>query len=230
MSRRIPGGGVTQNPFGPQWVGQKPGAESVGEQVRDQLFSGKKPEPINSDNALVDRLMSELHSYRKKLAKLVGDQASDYDLQLARSTIAMIDDEGLIYVGKEFLLEQAEQLDIRVGVLAHEIGHRPKRWREYLEQPPVDKAEMEELCRFEETRADWFSGFALAQLGLNCEPLCEFLQTIQRHPHPEYFPAELRGKTIREAFHAGERRTQDMKKFFPQMAHTRSIKTDLGSG
>jgi hypothetical protein len=121
-------------------------------------------------------------------------------------------------------------LDVRVGVLAHEIGHRPKRWREYLEKPPVNKAEMEELCRFEETRADWFSGFALAQLGMSYKPLCQFLETVQTHPHPEYFPAQLRAETIKEAFESGARKTQSMKKFFPEMARARGIKTDLGTG
>jgi hypothetical protein len=230
MSKRIPGGGVTQNPFGPQWVGQKPNAESVGEQVQSQLFGSKKPQPISSDDPLIDRLMGELHAFRKKLAGLVGDEPADYDLQLARGTIAMIDDQGLIYIGREFLMQNAQQRDVRVGVLAHEIGHRPKRWREYLKEPPVDKSQMEELCRFEETRADWFSGYALAQLGMDYEPLCRFLETVQTLPHPEYFPAELRAKTIKEAFDSGTRRSQSLKKFFPELARARGIKGDLGTG
>lgn len=230
MSRRIPGGGISQNPFGTQWVGQKPSAESVGEQVKQQLFGGKKPKPVTSDDPVIDRLMGEMHAYRKKLARLIGDKETDYDLQLAQGTIAMIDDDGLIYIGADFLVNHAKSRAVRIGVLAHEIGHRPKRWREYLEQPPVTKSEMEELCRFEETRADWFSGYALAQLGMPFEPLCDFLREVQTQPHPEYFPAELRKETIREAFESGKRRTSNMQKFFPGMMRARGAKGDLGTG
>lgn len=230
MSVRVPGGGVTKNPFGAQWVGNKAEAQSVGEQVQDSLFGGKKPEVVDSDDALIDRLMAEMHAYRKRLARLVGDQPDDYDLALAASTIAMIDDSGLVYVGLEFLRAYADVREVRIGVLAHEIGHRPKRWNEYKQHAPVSKEQMEDMCRLEETRADYFAGFALGQFGIECEPLCEFLVSIETTPHPEYLAAPLRAKTIREGFESGERRVSDVRKFFPELARFTSAKGDLGTG
>ena len=230
MATRVPGGGVTQNPFGSQWVGGNREAQSVGEQIQGSLFGRPKPQVIDSDDAVVNRLMAQMHGFRKKLARLAGDQPSDYDLALARSTIAMIDEEGLIYVGKQFLLEHEEAVDVRVGVIAHEIGHRPQRWKEYRQTPPTTRAEAEDLCRLEETRADYFAGFALAQLGRDCEPLCEFLLRIEDQPHPEYFPAELRAKTIREGFEVGHRKAENLNKFFPELARMTAAKGDLGTG
>jgi len=196
--------------------------------MQQSLFGKNKPQIIDSDDALTDRLMAELHAFRKKLARLAGDAPSDYDLTLAEGTIAMIDSQGLIYVGQKFLLSADK--DTRIGVLAHEIGHRPQRWNEYRQEMPRNREELEDLCRLEETRADYFAGFAMAQLGLQCEPLCEFLLDIEEGPHPEYFPAELRGKTIREGFEIGARKSANLKKFFPELARMTSPKGDLGVG
>ena len=67
-----------------------------------------------------------------------------------------------------------EEEDVLVGVLAHEMGHRPKRWGEYMEEPPVSRRAS--LRRHEETRADIFCAKALAELGLQVEPLVAFLK------------------------------------------------------
>lgn len=230
MATRVPGGGVTKNPFGPTWVGGKDAPENLGDQVQDSLFGRRKPDVLDDDDPEITALMARLHVYRKKLARLVGDHEDDYDLVLATGTIASVDSSGLIYIGREFLLGHADSVDTHVGVIAHEIGHRPKRWAEYRAERPQTVEELADLCRLEETRADYFSGFALGQLGFDCEPLCEFLHAIQVHPHPEYFSAELRAKTIREAFASGKRRKANMKKFFPEFARMTSASGDLGGG
>lgn len=230
MTTRVPGGGVARNPFGPSWVQGKETPDSVGEQVQDSLFGKKKPKVLDQDDADCATLMARLHVYRRKLAKLVGDPAEDYDLLLAEGTIASIDSQGVIYVGKRFLLGAAEDLDLQVGVLAHEIGHRPKRWEAYRAEAPTTQEELDDLCRLEETRADYFAGFALSQLQLRPESLCAFLAQVQQHPHPEYFSAELRAKTIREGFGAGSRRQRNVKKFFPELARMTSASMDLGDG
>ncbi len=230
MATRVPGGGVAKNPFGPTWVGGKEQAQSLGDQVQDSLFGRPKPPVLDEDDVEISALMARLHVYRKKLARLVGDAESDYDLCLSAGTIAAIDGEGMIYVGREFLLGKAEEVDTQVGVIAHEIGHRPKRWNEYREARPQTQAELADLCRLEETRADYFAGHALAQLGFECEPLCAFLIGMQVHPHPEYFSADLRAKTIREAHAAGLRKKTNLKKFFPELARMTSASGDLGDG
>lgn len=230
MSLRVPGGGVGRNPFGVQAPTGKPATESLGEQIQDSLFGKKKPPVLDQDDADCASLMARLQPFRKKLTRMIGDKESDYRLLLAAGTIAMIDREGTIYIGKSFLLSTAEQLPLQVGILAHEIGHRPRRWDEYRSAAPQSRAEAEDLCKLEETRADFFSGFALAQLKLPCEPLCAFLERIQDQPHPEYFSAPLRAKTIREGFELGRGQAATLKRMFPDAARMLLPEHDLGSG
>lgn len=170
MSTRIPGGGVSgRNPFGPVWTGAKDPIRTVGEQVQDALFGKPKPRVLDQDDADTVGQMARLNGYKGRLARLAGDRDEDYRLLLADGTIAMIDEKGTVYVGKQFLLAQADRPDVLVGVLAHEIGHRPRRWEEYRQQQKLSREEHEQVCRTEETRADYFCGRALAELGLPCE-------------------------------------------------------------
>lgn len=228
---RIQGGGLSaKNPFGPTWARGTGEARTVGEQVAHDLFGKPKPKVLDPDDADVAAQMARLHAYRKKLARLAGDEEDDYDLVLADGTIAMIDAEGRIYVGKRFLLDHADDVAVQVGVLAHEIGHRPKRWRAHREERKLDKAERDALCRVEETRADYFAGRALAALGMPCDPLCAFLLVVAQHPHPEYFDARARAEVVREGFADGTRKDAALKAMFPELARMRSAKGDLGSG
>lgn len=226
---RVNGGGVaTRNPFGPTFAGKAKGAEDLGQQVQQELFGKKKPKELDED-ADTAAQMARLHAYKGKLARLAGDEDTDYSLTLAEGTIAMIDANGKIFVGRRFLLDHMDNVDLLVGVLAHEIGHRPKRWAEYKTQPQ-SRAELHELCRLEETYADFFAGRALAELGMNPEPICAFLEALEDGPHPEYFPAVVRGNVIREGFTDGKRKADTRKKMFPELAKRMSPKLDLGTG
>ncbi len=232
-TNRISGGLSGRNPFGQVSARRQQGptrSESVGQQVQTSLFGKKKPQTLDVDDAVTAAQMARLHGYRKRLARLVGDEEDDYDLTLAAGTIAMIDAHGLIYIGKRFLLAHTEQLDVLVGVLAHEIGHRPKRWSEYKAEQALSKEDMEKLCRVEETRADYFAGRALAELGLTEAPLCDFLLDVADTPHPEYFPAHIRAEVIREGFTDGRRQSTNRAKFFPELARATGGKFDLGTG
>jgi len=159
---------------------------------------------------------------------MADDNEQDYDIALAQSTIAMIDAHGTIYMGLEFLMANKEHPEIILGALAHEIGHQPKRWKEYKQEHSLSKEDMELICRHEETRADIFAGTALAELGLSCEPMIEFLQAIEEGPHPEYFPAETRGEIIREAHQNRYYRQKNRRKIFPEFDRMTSIKGHLG--
>ena len=228
---RVTGGGVsTRNPFGPAWAKGAEKADSLGQQVQQELFGKKKPRELD-DDADTAAQMARLHAYKGKLARLAGDDENDYSLALAEGTIAMIDATGKIFVGKRFLLANADNVDLLVGVIAHEIGHRPKRWSEYRQSQPQTRAELHELCRLEETYADFFAGRALAELGMNAEPICAFLLALDDEgPHPEYFPANLRADVIREGFTDGKRKSDTRKKMFPELAKRVSPKLDLGTG
>ena len=232
MSQRIDAGISTQlNPFGPQWPTNK-GAEqiqTVGKQVQQTLFGRAKPPVL--DPALFPQLAEQLrllNRYRKKLATMAGDEEDDYNLVLADGTIAMIDEEGTIFVGADFLQAFAENEAVLVGVLAHEIGHRPKRWDEYRTQRQLSREELEMLCRHEETRADIFAGKALAEMGLSSEPLEKFLIDIEDKPHREYFPARVRAEVIRDA-HAGRvYQAKARKSTFPDYHRMTNAKGHLG--
>ena len=130
------------------------------------------------------KTMAKLGRMKGKLATMLGDESEEYELHLADGTIGMIDDQGRIFLGAKFLMDYQDEEDVLVGVLAHEMGHRPKRWGEYMEEPPKSREELEALCRHEETRADVFCAKALAELGLKVEPLVAFLEKVQTTPHP----------------------------------------------
>ena len=91
---------------------------------------------------------------------LHGDEVIAYDPQLLRQ------------IGGQFGPEAA------LGVLAHEVGHG---W--FGDQVPNWMFDWSD-----ERRADYFAGRALARLGLDCEPLQDFLRgTVAgwQHPHGE---------------------------------------------
>ena len=190
----------------------------LGEQIQQTLFS--RPRPLELDEAQFPELheiLRVLNRYRRKLSVMAGDGDEDYSLVLAQDTIAAIDEHGTIFMGASFLMTFQHQLEVPVGAMAHEIGHRPKRWRELRYQTPRDltNAEREALCRTEETRADIFAGKGLAELNMPCEPLVAFLMAVSIHPHPEYLPAEDRAKVIREAYAARLYRADNRRKTFP---------------
>lgn len=201
----------------------------VGQQIQKALFGKAKP-PI-LDIAHFPHLaeqMRTLRKYKKKFAVMAGDDDEDYELVLADGTIAMVDESGRIYVGAKFLEYCKDKPEILLGVLAHEIGHRPKRWNQYRDRKQLTQGQLEAMCRHEETRADLFAGKALAEMGLDWEPLAEFLLELEDKPHPEYFPATVRAQVLKEAHTGREYRSENRKKIFPAFDRMTSPKGHLG--
>jgi hypothetical protein len=230
---RIEGSSITStlNPFSHQTrdTQQAAKAPTVGSQVQQVLFGKAKPPLL--DPALFPQLAEQLQllrKYKKKLATMAGDSDDEYSLYLADGTIAMIDAEGRIFVGAEFLATCTNLPEVLVGVLAHEIGHRPKRWKQYKSQRQLSQQELHRLCRHEETRADIFAGKALAEMELDCQPLITFLLQLEQGPHPDYFPAETRGEIIRESHQNRRYRTNARKNLFPDYHRLTSPKGHLG--
>lgn len=234
MSRRIEGGlGSQLNPFGPQWPTSKDASQipSVGEQVQRALFN--RPQPLVLDPAKFPMLAEQmrlLNRFKKKLAQLAGDEDEDYTINLADGPIAQIDEHGNIFMGAQFLFAAKNNPELMVGVLAHEIGHRPRRWKDYKVRKDLTKEQLEALCRHEETRADLFSGRALAELDMSAEPLAQFLlnQPDVATPHPEYFPAEVRAQVIRDAHMSRGYALESRKKLFPDYERMHSPKGHIG--
>jgi len=228
---RISGGLSTNlNTLGPQVSsGKAAEAPPVGKQVQNALFG--RPKPTVLDPAQFPHLSEQLKllaRYKKKLAVMAGDDEDDYELVLADGTIAMIDEQGNIYVGAGFLQAAKDMPELMVGVLAHEIGHRPKRWNEYRTKRQLTREELEMLCRYEETRADIFAGKALAEMEMSSEPVEQFLQAIEEKPHPEYFPAEVRAEVIRDAHQGRAYRAKARRGLFPEYDRMTAPKGHLG--
>ena len=203
---------------------QTPGATRhvprLGEQIQISLF--RAPRPALLDPAAHPHLAAWLRAmgrFRRKLAALAGDQDDDYEVRLASGNNAAIDEHGTIYFGAGLGEAFEDMPPVWVGILAHEIGHRPKRWKEGRYQIPRELSyqELQALCRLEETRADAFAGKALAELGMSCEPLVEFLIKTQTRPHPEYLPAEDRARVIRESHSGRAYRIANRRKLFPHL-------------
>lgn len=227
------GGTNLLNPFGPTWLRGKPGADSVtiGQQVQQTLFGKPKPRVLDaSTRPHLQKRLAMLRRFRRKIAHLAGDTEDDYPMLLADGTIASVDGEGNIYLGADFLEQEGDEAGVVVGALAHEIGHRPKRWSQYQTTRELSKDELQAICREEEAKADAFAGTALAELELSPDALIAFLQRIQDKPHPDYFPAEVRGEIIREAYRSRTFRADLRRKMFPALDRATSAKLHLGDG
>jgi hypothetical protein len=197
--------------------------------VQQTLFGAIKPPILDPAKfAFLAEQFRLLHKYRRKITSMIGDDEDEYPMVLADGTIAMIDGDGQIYMGAEFLQKEGGSPGTIVGALAHEIGHRPKRWGQYRVERELSREEMQMICREEEAKADAFAGTALAEMDLSPEPLIEFLERIQAKPHPEYFPADVRGEIIREAHKSRAFRADLRKKMFPQLDRATSPKNHLG--
>jgi hypothetical protein len=234
MSRRIEGGVSpqlnTNISSSTSTAAQAQSIPSVREQMVDALFRRTKPRSLDEEAfPELAEVLAMLRRFARKLAVMAGDDEGDYRVTLVESGIAMVDEHGEIGFGAGFLASQRDRRELLIGVLAHEIGHRPKRWAEYKVRRELDVEELQALCRHEETRADIFSGKGLAELSLSCDPLCNFLlATETATPHPEYHPADVRAEVIRDA-HAGRAyRVENRRKLFPEFDRARSVKNNLG--
>ncbi len=233
MSRRIEGGVSPQlNPnvtTSSSMASQAEQVPLVGDQIVNALFGRQHPPILDADQfPELAAMIAMLNRFRKKLAVMAGDDEDDYVVVLADGPLAMIDELGTIYFGAGFLLQCKDVPEILVGALAHEIGHRPKRWIEYKVRKKLSVEEMHALCRHEETRADIFAGKGLAELGVDCEPICKYLIHHANNPHPEYHPAEVRADIIRDAHRSRAYRVSNRAKLFPEYDKAVSPKNNLG--
>ena len=239
---RISGGGLGRNPFGHVEAKTTRQTESAGQQIERELFGKKPPKVVDDDSRQAEERLALLSAWVKRLARFAAEGEGDvdaYSVRLAKDTIAMIDQHGVIYVGVEFLDAHEADLALVVGVLAHEVGHRPKRWANYRrDQGALSKDDLLRMCRLEETRADYFAGRALATFGLSADPICRFLLALEAPLPPgkkppagghEYFPAPVRVDVVKEGFADGARLDSQMKSMFPEL-RKRAGKLDIGSG
>ena len=122
-----------------------------------------------------------------------------------------------------------KKIEVIVGAVAHEIGHRPKRWKKYKTRINLTPKELDRLCRAEETFADFFAGRALAEVNLSPQPLIDFLLKNDTVPRLEYFPVKMRADVIMRGFNEQNFRIKARKRLFPQQNRMTSIKGHIGN-
>ena len=69
-------------------------------------------------------------------------------------------------MGEQLLEEHAQDDELLVGIIGHEIGHRPWTWPKPEQLQGLTRAQLNQLHRDEEAKANRFAGRVLADLGL----------------------------------------------------------------
>jgi hypothetical protein len=168
------------------------------------LLFGKRP-PRRLDARRYPSLKRALRKLRficGEVAELLGMDEDDFPLSLCEGENAAISREGELFVGVDLLQEHERDSDLLLGVVGHEIGHRPWTWPNGS-LARLSRKQRDALYREEEAKADRFSGRVLADLGGNPEAICEFLlehASFEAKQPSDYYPAETRVKMILDAY------------------------------
>ena len=186
------------------------------------LLFGKRPAPL-VDRRRYPRLtkaLRKLKSLKDQIGEMAGMGEDDGGVDLAEGRNASIGRDGRIRFGLELLEESEDDDDFLVAVVGHEIGHQPWTWPTF-NLAGMTKRELDAMYREEEAKADRFAGRALAELGANPDPVCEFLVSTERfeaHKPSDYYPAEVRAEMIRDAYSRRLKALQKPKLVLPGMA------------
>ncbi|MCC6809418.1 MAG: M48 family metalloprotease [Deltaproteobacteria bacterium] len=196
-----------------------------GSAIETMLFGSVRPKVL--DAAHFPQLAEQirwLNRQKMRIASFVGDKDEEYEIVLAEGMNACIDPHGKIYIG-ERLISLSDQA-LLAGVLAHEIGHRPKTWKKLRQGHGLSREQLLAFARDEEAKADRVAGRSLAALELDPQRLCTFLKrTGNFEKQPEtYYPADVRVAMIIEAYEAQRTRKDAAKSLFPGYQRATDIK------
>jgi|GEM_PF-1680336 len=197
------------------------------------LFGGHIPDIVSEDDyAGLIELWSWLKKQKTKLAFFVGDKDHEYTLTLCVGDNACITKDGIIYFGVQLLALGKDYPELIVGVLAHEIGHRPKTWPQLTIPENPTKEQIAHIAKQEELKADKTAGRALAEFNMSPEPLCQFLIThgnFEKQPE-NYYPVDIRVEMIKHAYQSHQTRVQAAQKHFPAFHQATSAKNIIHPG
>jgi predicted Zn-dependent protease len=167
------------------------------------LFGKRKPRRVDKRKYPgLRKALRKLEGIKDQLAELAGFPAADIEIELCEGDNAFISHDAQISIGVGLLSEHEHDDDLLVAVLGHEIGHRPWSWK-VPDVSTMTRAEIDQLRRDEEAKADRFAGRVLADLGADPESVCRFLLSaakFETHPPSDYYPAADRARMIRDAF------------------------------
>lgn len=175
------------------------------------LLFGKRPPKLvdKKKHPKLRRSLSQLEDLSEHVALLLGRSSErEFTLELCEGDNACISRDGQIAFGVEFLEENQDDHDLLLGVLGHEIGHQPWSWPNH-DLSALTKAQLDQLYREEEAKADRFAGRALADLGGSPDSLEKFLakhgKGFEEQQSNEYYPVAVRVDMIRKAFERRKR-------------------------
>jgi hypothetical protein len=197
----------------------------LGSAIETTLFGTQRPKVLDLAHfAHLAEQLKWLNRQKMRIAAFVGDTQDDYEIVLAEGINACIDPNGRIYIG-ERLVASADRA-LLLGVLAHEIGHRPKTWKKLRQGHGLSREQLLAFARNEEAKADRVCGRALAALDADPSRVCEFLRaTGNFEKQPEnYHPTGARIAMIMEAYDAQRARKEAAKSLFPGYQRASDVK------
>lgn len=176
--------------------------------------------PLDKAGPIIQGLFSQGGPISKLLRKLNHLKKDKLKKKLratpALGTIACVDDDGLIYLGKEFLEKYHDQEDVLAGVMGHETGHacavKPK-------QEDLNEMNWNELFaerKSHEVLADEISGRLLAMMDYPLENFLHFLTETTKGTHNlKYHDSQVRAQIVKNGYQAEKRKKDFAKDLFP---------------
>jgi hypothetical protein len=175
------------------------------------LLFGKRPPKLvdKKKHPKLRKSLAALEDLSEHVALLLGRSSErELTLELCEGDNACISRDGQIAFGVEFLEENQADHDLLLGVLGHEIGHQPWSWPNH-DLSTLTRAQLDQLYREEEAKADRFAGRVLAELGGRPDSLEQFLtrhaKGFEEQQSNEYYPVAVRVDMIRKAFERRKR-------------------------
>ena len=169
------------------------------------LLFGKRPPKLvdKRKHPKLKKGLARLEDMKEHISLLLGRRGKDFTLELCEGDNACISRDGQIAFGVDLLGEHQGDDDLLLGILGHEIGHQPWTWPGG-DMSQLTRAQLDELYREEEAKADRFAGRVLAELGASPDAVEKFLLThakgFEQKQANDYYPAEVRVEMIRRAF------------------------------
>ncbi|MBI5478463.1 MAG: hypothetical protein HY906_06380 [Deltaproteobacteria bacterium] len=169
------------------------------------LLFGKKPPKLvdKRKHPKLKKGLARLEDMKEQVALLLGRQGKDFTLELCEGGNACISRDGQIAFGVDLLGAHQGDDDLLLAILGHELGHQPWTWPGG-DLSKLTRAQLDQLYRDEEARADRFAGRVLAELGATPDAVEKFLlrhaKGFEQKQANDYYPAEVRVEMIRAAF------------------------------
>lgn len=199
------------------WVGKAGGPHPLA-----VLLFGKRPPRLvdRRRHPKLKRALRKLEYLKDQVAPLAGRDGGALSVELCEGENASISRSGQLAVGIELLEQHQHDDDLLVAIVGHEIGHRPWTWPDG-DLGRLSRAQLDQLYREEEAKADRFAGRVLADLGGSPESICRFLLAaakFEAHPPSDYYPAKVRAAMIRSAFTRRARVLASASRNLPELA------------